>query len=147
VLDISAVPKLSAQALDQLTVRDPTSWSAVMLTAGDVRVVVVNPSHSDGRQSNDLMHECAHVVLNHAPTMAVRAATGVLMVSAYDKQQEAEADWLAAALLLPRAALLSIVQDGVPLEEAASRYRTSLQLLRMRLNQTGVNLQMRRRVA
>jgi len=147
VVDIGLIPGLRADALQQLTVADPSSWSAVMLTLGDSKVVVLNPSHSDGRQSNDLMHECAHVVLNHAPSKALRAATGALMLSAYDKQQEAEADWLAAALLLPRAALLRIVQSGVSSEEAAYQYRTSQALLRMRLNQTGVNLQMRRRVA
>ena len=147
VLDLRTVPSLSSQTFAQLTQTDPGSWSAVMLTFGEIKVVVLNPAHSDGRRSNDLMHECAHVVLNHAPALATRTASGLLMLSAYGKQQEAEADWLAATLLLPRPALLRIVQSGLDLEQEAVRYRTSDALLRMRLNQTAVNMQMRRRVA
>jgi Zn-dependent peptidase ImmA (M78 family) len=118
-----------------------------MLTAGEQKVVVLNPAHSDGRQSNDLMHECSHVVLNHVPSQARRSPDGTLMLSAYDKQQEDEANWLAATLLLPRPALLRIVHNRMHLEEAAERYRTSRALLQMRLNQTGVNIQLRRRAA
>lgn len=147
VVDIRTVPGLPAASLHQLIEADPRSWSAVTMMLGDVRVVVVNPTHTDGRKSNDLMHECAHIVLNHVPPSALRKADGPLMLSAYDKQQEAEADWLGAVLLLPRPALLRIVQNGMGSDLAAQRYRVSSQLLRMRLDRTGVNLQIRRRVA
>lgn len=147
VVDIGSIPGLSARSLRQLTEVDPGAWSAVTMAVGKAHVVVVNPAHSEGRRSNDLMHECAHVVLNHAPPQALRRANGPLMLSAYDKRQEAEADWLAAALLLPRPALLRIVQSGAEQELAAQLYRTSRALLRMRLDRTGVNIQMRRRVA
>lgn len=147
VLDIGSIPGLSVRSLRQLTEVDPGAWSAVTMAVGQARVVVVNPAHTEGRRANDLMHECAHVVLNHSPPQALRLASGPLMLSAYDKQQEAEADWLAAALLLPRPALLRIVQSGIDQEAAAQRYRTSLPLLRMRLDRTGVNIQMRRRSA
>ena len=145
VVPICAIPCLSAQAVRQLTLTDPGSWSAVTISVGEARIVVVNPAHSDGRRSNDLMHECAHAALNHVPPQAFRHADGPLMLSAYDKQQEAEADWLAATLLLPRAALLRVIHEGTGLDHAAHQYRTSLALLRMRLDRTGVNIQARRR--
>jgi len=147
VLDVDAVPGFRPQALNQLTRVDPGSWSAVLVTVGQLRVVVLNTAHSDGRLANDLMHECSHVVLNHTPAKAARDGSGTLMLSAYDKQQEAEADWLAATLLLPRPALLSITHRSLGIDEAARAYGTSVALVRMRLNQTGVNIQMRRRVA
>jgi len=91
------------------------------------------------------MHECAHLILNHEPVEAGQVANGLLMVSGYRPQQENEADWLAGTLLLPRVALLAIVQSGTPPHDAARTYGVTQDMLRMRLNRTGVNLQARRR--
>ena len=145
VVPIERISSLSAKATRQLTITDPGSWSAVTISVGEARIVVVNPAHSDGRRSNDLMHECGHAALNHVTPQAFRHTDGPLMLSAYDKQQEAEADWFAGALLLPRAALLRVMHQGISLDDAANHYRTSVTLLKMRLDLTGVNIQARRR--
>ena len=147
VLSIGEILGLSVASLRQLTDVDPESWSAMLVRFGDQHVVVMNTTHSAGRQSSSLMHECAHVILNHEPAEAGHAAGGLLMVSGYKVQQEAEADWLAGALLLPRVALLAIVRCRMPQRDAARAYGVSDDMLRMRLDRTGVNMQMRRRVA
>ena len=142
--------KLSASALKQLVERDSDSWSAVTVSALGRDVIVVNPMHSAGRAANDLMHECAHLILKHRPAKAAMSADGQLLMSAYDRQQEDEANWLAATLLLPRSALLSIAASGGiggDLAASARAYGVSESLLRMRLNVTGVRFQLGRRSA
>jgi Zn-dependent peptidase ImmA (M78 family) len=147
VLDVRKVPALSAASLRQLTVTDPGSWSAMLVRFGNAPIVVMNTAHSPARQASSLMHECAHLILNHEPVEAGQVANGLLMVSGYRPQQEDEADWLAGALLLPRVVLLAIIQAGMPPHEATRTYGVSEDMLRMRLNRTGVNLQARRGLA
>jgi hypothetical protein len=50
-------------------------------------------------------------------------------------------------LLLPRVALLAIVQRDMPEQDAMRAYGVSEDMLRMRLDRTGVNIQMRWRTA
>jgi len=60
----------------------------------------------------------------------------------YDiKQQEAEADWLAGCMLLPRDALVTIKQRRIAPEDAAQVYGVSRAMLKYRLAITGVNYQ------
>lgn len=144
VLDVEKVPGLSRVALTQLTRRDPDGWSALMVTHRGMNVVVMNTTHSPGRQSSSLAHECSHVILNHKPAQALRSEGGIF-ISSYDRQQEDEADWLAGTLLLPRVALLRIGYEGIDHARHASEYGVSEEMLRMRLDRTGVSLQLRRR--
>ena len=144
VLEIEKVPGLPLAALTQLTKQDPDSWSALMVTHRGKNVVVMNTTHSLGRQSSSLAHECSHVILNHKPAQALRSGGGIF-VSSYDRQQEDEADWLAGALLLPRVALLRVGYEGINHAKHADEYGVSEQMLRMRLDRTGVSLQLRHR--
>jgi Zn-dependent peptidase ImmA (M78 family) len=116
-----------------------------MVTHRGINVVVINTTHSPGRQSSSLAHECSHVILNHKPARALQSEGGIL-ISSYDLQQEDEADWLSGALLLPRVALLKIAHRGLNSPKDAHEYGVSEDMLRMRLDRTGVSLQMRRRV-
>ncbi len=147
VVDPTKIPGLGADAIQQLVNRDPDSWSAVTISAYGRHVIVVNPSHSPGRTSNDVMHECSHLILNHRPAKAALSEDGQLLMSAYDKQQEAEANWLAAALLLPRTALVAIAMGGMEASAVARHYVVSEQLLTMRINRTGVRTQFLRKSA
>ena len=146
VLELGQVPGLSRTALRQLTERDPDSWSAVTISAFSRHVIVVNP-RSPARVENDLMHECSHLILKHRAANAILSPDGQLLMSAYDRQQEDEANWLAPTLLLPRSALLSIVQNSQDLAASARYYGVSETLLRMRINTTGVAIQASRRRA
>ncbi len=144
VLKVEDVPDVAPAALLQLTKHDPESWSAVMITHRNVNVVVMNSTHSPGRQSSSLAHECSHIILNHKPLQVLKSPGGIL-VSSYDRQQEDEADWLAGALLLPRVALLKIVNSRANHAGSARLYAVSDDMLRMRLERTGVTIQMRRK--
>lgn len=146
VIGIERVPGLSSKDLAQLTKRDPDSWSGLLVAHRGINLVVINTTHSDGRQSSSLMHECSHVILNHKPAQALQSPGGIL-ISSYDRQQEDEADWLAGTLLLPRVALLKIAQEGTNYAEHTRMYGVSDDMLRMRLDRTGVSIQMRRRAS
>lgn len=61
-----------------------------------------------------------------------------MLISEYDKLQEAEADWLAGCLLLPREALVIIKSSKTNLEDAAQMFGVSAKMLKYRLAMTGV---------
>lgn len=146
VIRVEDVPGLSKSALAQLTKHDYEAWSALMLAHRGANIIVMNTAHSERRQSSSLAHECAHAILNHKPGQGLQSPTGFL-VSSYDKTQEEEADWLAGALLLPRVALLKIGQEGIDYAKHTAQYMVSDDMLRMRLDRTGVSLQLRRRAS
>lgn len=138
------VPGMGAESLKVLLRNDgttPSCWSAVTLVAGAKTVVILNSSHSTGRQASDLTHELSHRILEHETHEMNISAEGVMLLSAYDKQQEDEADWLSASLLLPREALLSIKRRGLALDQGAKAYGVSVSMLRYRMAMTGVNRQ------
>ena len=133
-------PSLSSDARLALA-RDGSGWSAVTLECGDAKLIVLNDTHSLGRQSSDLMHELAHHILEHRPSEVAVSQEGLLVLHNYDRSQEEQADWCAASLLLPRPALVFVKKRLPELEEAAKHFRVSLAMLRYRLDVTGVNYQ------
>ncbi len=68
-----------------------------------------------------------------------------MMLTDYDSEQEEEADLLGATLLLPRVALISIMEASLTIEAAAELYVVSEELLKMRLQRAGVYQQFSRR--
>jgi Zn-dependent peptidase ImmA (M78 family) len=64
------------------------------------------------------MHELAHLILKHVPARVDVSKTGLLLLSEYSDQQESEADWLAAAILLPRDALVLHRGAALPLQKS-----------------------------
>lgn len=135
---------LPAKETSQLTVIDGDSWSAMTLQLDGAFAIVLNPSHAITRQRNDLMHELAHIELEHTPARVEVSETGLLLLSDYSDEQEQEADWLAAALLLPRDGLIQLRSARQSTPEIANLYGVSEALCEWRLRMTGVDVQMRR---
>jgi len=129
----------------QLFEVDSGSWSGLTVGHGDDTLVVLNSSHPRVRQCSTLMHELSHVRLGHVPASVQMSETGLLLLSDYSEAQEEEADWLMGALLLPRAALVSLRSQGLSLEQIAQRFRVSDELCRWRIRMTGVEAQIRHR--
>jgi hypothetical protein len=135
---------LPTREVSQLTVIDGDSWSAMTLQLKGTFAIVLNPSHAITRQRNDLMHELAHIELGHAPARVEVSENGLLLLSDYSDEQEQEADWLAAALLLPRDGLVQSRSAGHSAAEIANRHGVSEALCAWRLRMTGVDVQIRR---
>jgi hypothetical protein len=144
VRSVADIPDLAAGTERRLLVEDPSVWSAITIAAEGRHMVLMNSSHSQARQCSSLMHELAHLIIGHPPVLGLVTDDGHLMLNCYDKDKEDEANWLAGALLLPREALVLVCKKGWDDSYAAEHFGTSLEMIRFRLNATGVKFQMDR---
>ncbi|RYG86927.1 MAG: ImmA/IrrE family metallo-endopeptidase [Alphaproteobacteria bacterium] len=135
---------LDQKHVEQLLQADPESWSGLTLRESGRHFVLVNPSHTIARQVSTMMHEIAHIVLNHVPKQVDISAAGLMLLSDYPADQEEEADWLAAAILLPREAMCHYRKLGWTSGQLCGHFGVSSQLCDWRLRMTGVDIQMRR---
>ncbi|WP_238560228.1 ImmA/IrrE family metallo-endopeptidase [Sphingomonas sp. Mn802worker] len=101
-------------------------------------VVVLNSAHPRTRQTATLMHEIAHIELEHVPADVSVSPSGLVLLSDYSADQEEEADWLGAALLLPEPALLDGRGRGLTTAAIARDYGVSEALCQWRCRMTGV---------
>ena len=140
----AGIPGMSAASLRSLE-EESADWAALTISGPGGILMVSNPWHSAARRSSALAHDCAHLLLRHAPSTLMFAPDGTWALLAYGAEQEEEARWLAACLLLPRRALARIADTGLSEQEAAARYGVSAQLLRHRMSVTEVAKQTLRR--
>lgn len=129
---------LAAAHATQLLAKDAASWSGMTLYEEGVHVIVLNSAHALVRQRSTLMHEIAHILLDHAPASVQVSDSGIILLSDYSDEQEDEADWLGAALLLPEAALLDHRGSGKTMVEVARLFGVSEDICAWRCRMTGV---------
>jgi Zn-dependent peptidase ImmA (M78 family) len=146
VITPADVPGMTADDLKQLTHTDKYGWSAVSFTVDGSTTIIQNAENSVGRQSSDLMHELAHMILEHEPSQLILLESGQFAMRSFDEKQEDEANWLAGALLLPRTALVHCIARRLSSSAIAQEYVVSERLVIYRRGITGVDLQHRRRV-
>ena len=139
-----AIPGLSRASIHQLTRVDRDSWSAVTISQSGRSLIVLNSGQSAARQTSSLVHELAHIILNHAPDETVLSDEGVLFRGSYDANQEDEANWLAGCLLVPRDGLLAAGRRSADPMALAERFGVSRDMIEWRLRMTGVMRQLRR---
>lgn len=120
-------------------------WSAFVLHESGRFLVLFNPRHSRGRVNSDVMHELAHIMLGHELVEVQETADGHLLNGQYDKDQEDEANWLGATLLLPRPALLWMRHRRMTDVAARTHFEVSADMLAWRIRMTGVDYQLARR--
>lgn len=129
---------LPAKDARQLLVTDPESWDGLTLLEDGVHLIVLNPTRPQTRRAATLMHELAHICLQHVPAEISVSPSGLVLVSDYSAEQEEEADWLGATLLLPEAALIQYRSQGMSPEAIAQIFGVSAQLCHWRCRMTGV---------
>ncbi len=115
------------------------NFSALTVCLGPYRMIVYNPLHPPGRRANSLAHELSHLILEHLPAPPL----GDGGCRRWDPQCEAEADWLAGALLVPRDGALRWLKHTGNIANAAQHFGVSQALFQWRVNQTGVLKQLR----
>jgi Zn-dependent peptidase ImmA (M78 family) len=138
------LPTLAPDACHRLLSDHNDIWSAITISS-DPPLIVVNPEHSPGRRNSDLMHELAHLLLEHIPGTVYIDPKSKLVLRHHDREQEEQANWLASCLLLPRAALLEIKRRRWSDDEVCKKYLVSAKMLTYRMNTSGVNIQYSRR--
>ena len=138
------VDGLEERYLRVLLEDDPDSWSAVTVNINSTYVIIRNPTHSLAREASDLCHELAHLLLGHKAARVDIGPDGHLLLNTFDKNQEDEANWLAGCLLLPRPALMRIRAKRMTQADIRHVYFASGQMLKYRLQMTGVDVQFKR---
>lgn len=116
-----------------LTNESKKQFFAVTLCIGNRRNIVFNDHVAATRQQSDMAHELSHGILGHPASELTNSSGG----RHYNKTLEAEAACLSGVLLVPRAAAIAIVASNKPPVVAASEFNISLQMMTMRLNQSG----------
>ena len=127
----------SSQSVSRLMGRT-SGFSALTICEGTRRLIVYNPRHPPTRRANSVVHEVSHIVLEHPPVPAL----GDGGCRYWDSELEAEADWQAAALLVPRDGAFGWLRAGGRLSDGAENFGVSLALFRWRVNHTGVARQL-----
>jgi hypothetical protein len=147
--DVWGIPVVSLGELRENGAKDESvrrllgedaGFSATTVVLGTKRLIVYNPRQPDGRRASNLAHELSHLILEHEAAPAI----GLGGCRHWDGVQEAEADWLGAALLVPRASALEWMLEHDDLEDGARNFGVSIELFRWRVNHTGVVRQLAR---
>jgi len=123
----------SAKSVHRILAPD-SRFSAMTVAAGTRRLIVYNPNHPAGRRANSLAHELSHILLEHPMSPALGDGGCRL----WDSRLEAEADWQAGTLLVPRDAALAWMRSNGRIDEGARHFGVSAALMQWRVNQTGI---------
>lgn len=119
-------------------------WSGLTVHLPDGTIVaVLNSAHSIRRQRATLMEEVAHVHLGHASSaIAPDTATG-MPTRTYDARCEQEAYRFGSAMLVPKDGLRACYERGNTLDEAASHFGVSHDLVLFRTRLCGLGKRVR----
>jgi hypothetical protein len=129
-LSLEAFRKAHPEAVEQLVEVNPSAFSGALVPFGERQVIVFNPAHSPQRHRHTICHELAHVLLQHRPEPPFDRH----LQRRFNSINEAEADYLAEALLAPLIAVAPTVERfGNDIGRTAGHFGVSRQLIRTRL--------------
>lgn len=147
VISPGHIPGMSQEHLECLLQHDQSSWSAFTVNTNGVTVIIHNISHARTRQESNLMHEIAHIICKHAPSVLTSIEGLPFPLREYNPEQEDEASWLGACLQLPRPALLWAVKRRMSVAEMVRYFQASEEQIRYRRQMTGIDRQVARLLA
>lgn len=113
---------------------DRSSFSAVTVPCGWSTAIVHNDSHHPHRRRSNICHELAHCFLGHECTPPLTESGERVR----DGGIEAEANFLAGALLIPNEAAVHLVRSGL-IPSARDIYGVSQVMLDYRLRVSGAH--------
>lgn len=124
---------VSEESLSYFVSSKPEAFSGTTVHRGPARLVLFNDAHTDARCRSTVAHELSHALLWHPPHVLAND----LGERNRDAVMEEEANWLAGALLVPKAAAMRVVFHKIPVNVAAQHYMVSEQMMTYRLRVTG----------
>lgn len=140
---VSVLSGCSEETLAHVAGDGRKDFSTVTVYKGARSIVVYNDNNDPERQRSDISHELSHITLGHEPR-PILGDGGCRMWDKEQQEQEDEAAWLSGALLISADVALAIARKEVSVEEAASFYGVSTELMRYRLNASGAYIRARR---
>jgi Zn-dependent peptidase ImmA (M78 family) len=96
----------------------------------------LNDTHGVERQRVTVLEEYWHILLGHKLTKIARVADAYGRT--YDKPEEHDAYYLAAATLLPKAAIIEAVGKKRSSQQIADMFGTSPELVEYRIKRLGL---------
>jgi Zn-dependent peptidase ImmA (M78 family) len=136
VFTIERFRELYPDAVYQLAERDAEAFDAMAVFHGTRCLILVNPSQSPEEKALSIAHEIAHIELEHerlkAPLFDEEGRR-----RSWHPQEEAEAEYLARTMMVPKAAIEPVLArlDG-SVGAAAAHFGVSVALLRKRMDET-----------
>ncbi len=112
--------------------------------ANSVTAIIHNTGHARTRQESNLMHEMAHIICKHEPSVLTSVGGLSFLLREYNADQEEEASWLGACLQIPRSALWWAVKRRMTIDEMVQYFQASEELIRFRRQMTGIDRQLSR---
>jgi hypothetical protein len=131
------VTGIDPDCLNQLLGNGSSEWSGLGLHIRGRVIVIINDSHSLGRQESTIMHELAHIICGHPMGEFKTLGDGVSLRD-YNKVHEEEANWLGGCLLLPGVALYYAYKDGLTKQEIGEKFSVSSEMVQYRMNMCGI---------
>jgi hypothetical protein len=118
---------------------NPDTFSAVwMPNSKNQKQVIHNNFHSKKRQQSNLMHELAHIILDHEiPDEQARLCL-LLGLHYYNPKHEEEAKYLGGCLQITRPGLLWALKKGDSEDEMSDYFNASRDMVNYRLRITGI---------
>lgn len=114
-------------------------WSALtMVTKANNRIIIHNPFHSEARQQSDTMHELAHIICEHKRDNTEHAFEVPFGMRHFDELQEEEAKCLGSTLQVAKPCLFWSIKRRMTYEEIASHFNASVDMVKYRVNMTGL---------
>lgn len=139
---VNASELVELRRLEEIESIQSFAFSACTFEIAGRHFIVVNPLRSPERQTSDIAHELAHLILSHELT-EIRELDGVPFRTCHAEQEE-EATTLGATILLPRPLLLREARDGATPESLARTCGVTHEMASFRFNTTGVARQVER---
>lgn len=110
-------------------------WSAALLRKVPP-LILHNALHSPARQEADLMHELAHLLLDHPLTLFRPDSPQETQVAMHER----EAEYLGSCLQIPQRGLAWAQQRNFTQEQVSEHFGASLAVVRWRCNASGIKL-------
>lgn len=143
VLEPNQISGLPIESINELLGPGSSHWSAASVPIKEDKYLIIhNPLHSEARQQSNLMHELAHIICKHKVPNEKQNLGLSGFLRNHDEEQENEAEWFGSCLQLPRPALLWALRNKMGIDEIASHFNASSEMVRYRINITGVKRQL-----
>ena len=143
VQNVRVMPLSEARSLERSVSKQlqlgSSDWSAMTVPLdplNDHWAVLLNDRHNVERQRATLLEEYWHILLGHKLTKIARVAESYGRT--YDKVEEHDAYYLAAATLLPKGAMHDAVSRHISSEAIARTFGTSAELVDYRIKRLGL---------
>ena len=101
------------------------------------KIIIHNSNHSAFRQQSNLMHELAHIILDHKIPDEIAKICSLYKLHYYNKEQEGEAKFFGACLQITKPAVLWVLKENWTEERISQYYSASNEMVKYRLNVSG----------